>query len=73
MERWICHEFLSTKEIGREIVIAQGENQRAEYGAQLLKYLADQLTQEFGRGFDESNLRKMRQFYLKFETHCVPN
>lgn len=54
-------------EIGREIVEAQGENQRAEYGAQLLKYLSEQLTHEFGRGFDESNLRKMRQFYLTFQ------
>jgi predicted nuclease of restriction endonuclease-like (RecB) superfamily len=51
-------------DIGREIVEAQGE--RAEYGKQLLKFLSEKLTEEFGRGFDESNLRKMRQFYLTF-------
>ena len=50
--------------IGKQIAEAQGE--RAEYGKQLLKYLSEQLTAEFGTGFDESNLRKMRQFYLTF-------
>jgi len=56
-------------EIGREIVEAQGQNQRAEYGKQLLKYLSEQLTQEFGKGFTETNLRYMRQFYLAFPIH----
>lgn len=50
--------------IGKEIAEAQGE--RAEYGKKLLKYLSEQLTKEFGAGFDERNLRKMRQFYLTF-------
>ncbi len=52
-------------EIGRQIVEAQGE--RAEYGKRLLEYLAARLTREFGKGFDATNLRKMRQFYLAFE------
>lgn len=51
--------------IGKQIAEVQGE--RAEYGKQLLKYLSEQLTLEFGSGFDESNLRKMRQFYLTFQ------
>lgn len=50
--------------IGKQIAEAQGE--RAEYGKQLLKYLSEQLTAEFGAGFDERNLRNMRQFYLSF-------
>ena len=54
-------------EIGKEIVEAQGNDQRAEYGVQLLAYLSEQLTNEFGKGFDESNLRRMRQFYLTFQ------
>ena len=33
---------------------------------QLLKYLSDQLTKEFGAGFTERNLQQMRQFYLAF-------
>ncbi len=32
----------------------------------LLKYLAKRLTAEFGKGFDVSNLRHMRQFYVMF-------
>jgi hypothetical protein len=32
----------------------------------VLKNLAQQLTIEFGKGFDESNLRNIRQFYLAF-------
>ena len=53
-------------EIGEQIHLACGENDRAEYGKNLLKYLSEQLSAEFGRGFDESNLRKMRQFYCAF-------
>ena len=53
-------------EIGRQIMEAQGNNQRAEYGAHLLKYLSGRLTTEFGKGFDESSLRRMRQFYQLF-------
>lgn len=53
-------------EIGEQIYKACGENDRAEYGKNLLQYLSDRLTAEFGKGFDESNLRKMRRFYLTF-------
>ena len=52
--------------IGKQIVEAQDGNERAEYGTQLLKYLSEQLTRDFGKGFDERELRKIRQFYLTF-------
>ena len=55
-------------EIGREIFRACGENDRAEYGKRLLHYLSERLTAEFGKGFDETNLRKMRQFYFIYST-----
>ena len=42
-------------------------NNRAEYGKEILKKLSGKLTVEFGKGFDISNLRKMRQFYLLFQ------
>ena len=51
-------------EIGREINEAVGE--RAEYGKQLLPFLAEHLTADFGKGFKVSNLRNMRQFYQTF-------
>jgi predicted nuclease of restriction endonuclease-like (RecB) superfamily len=51
-------------EIGRQLDEAVGD--RAEYGKGLLKYLAQQLTDEFGRGFTETNLKYMRQFHRAF-------
>lgn len=53
-------------EIGEQIYIACGENDRAEYGKGLLKYLSEKLTAEFGKGFTERNLRNMRQFYQAY-------
>jgi hypothetical protein len=53
-------------DIGRQIMEAQNNNPRAEYGAGLIKYLAERLTAEFGKGFDESSLRRMRQFFQMF-------
>ncbi len=55
-------------EIGEQIYLTCGENDRAEYGKNLLSYLSNELTKEFGRGFSVRNLRNMRQFYL-----CFPN
>jgi predicted nuclease of restriction endonuclease-like (RecB) superfamily len=54
-------------EIGRLIVEEEQNGEtRAQYGKQLLKQLSVQLTEEFGKGFDASNLRNMRSFYLSF-------
>lgn len=54
-------------EIGRHIVeYEQGGEARAAYGKGLLPRLAETLTQEFGKGFDATNLRHMRGFYLAF-------
>ena len=51
-------------ETGEQIYKACGESDRAEYGKNLLKFLSEKLTSEFGKGFDESNLRKMRQYLI---------
>ena len=54
-------------EIGRHIVeFEQGGEARAAYGKKLLPRLAESLTREFGKGFDERNLRNMRAFYQTF-------
>ncbi len=55
--------------IGKLICEAQGDNQRAEYGAGLLKYLSAKLTDEFGKGFTVTNLSYMRQFYIAFPNY----
>jgi hypothetical protein len=55
-------------EIGRLIVEEeqQGEK-RTEYGKRLIKDLSISLKEEFGWGFDKSNLRNMRAFYLAYQ------
>lgn len=50
----------------KNIHLACGDNDRAPYGKQLLKTTSQKMTAEFGKGFDESNLRKMHQFYRVF-------
>jgi predicted nuclease of restriction endonuclease-like (RecB) superfamily len=53
--------------IGREIIEAeQGGSARAEYGEQLIRRLAESLTERYGKGFSFSNVKRMRQFYLTF-------
>ena len=56
-------------EIGRRIVEEEqrGED-RAAYGEEVLRTLADRLTGEFGKGFSLSNLRSMRQFYIQHQS-----
>lgn len=53
--------------IGKKIYEVCGENERAGYGKQLLMYLSDKLTDEFGKGYTISNLKNMRQFYRTFQ------
>lgn len=54
-------------EIGRHIVEFEQQGEaRAAYGKRLLNRLADALAAEFGKGFDERNLRHMRAFYQAF-------
>lgn len=54
-------------QIGRLIVEDEQKGcRKAEYGKGVLKELSVRLTSEFGSGFDASNLRNMRGFYLAF-------
>lgn len=53
-------------EIGEQIHKACGENDRAGYGENLLSYLSEKLSAEFGKGYTVRNLRAMRQFYRCF-------
>jgi len=51
-------------EIGRLIVEHELQGQaRAAYGQRQLAALSERLTAQFGRGFDERNLRNMRLFF----------
>ncbi|NMG72093.1 PDDEXK nuclease domain-containing protein [Parazoarcus communis] len=44
---------------------------RAQYGAQLMSGLGKRLTQEFGRGFEAKNLRRMVQFAQAFPDKAI--
>jgi hypothetical protein len=53
-------------EIGRRIVQEELRGKdRAAYGEQVIRELADRLTGEFGRGFSHTSLKLMRLFYLQ--------
>lgn len=54
-------------QIGKLIIEDEQQGkERAEYGKAVLKTLGNQLTLEFGKGFDERNLNNMRAFYKAF-------
>lgn len=54
-------------EIGRIIIEEEQEGRkRADYGSYLLDALSERLTTEFGKGFDRTNVSKMRAFYLAY-------
>jgi hypothetical protein len=46
-------------------------NQRADYAKQIVKQVAQQLTYEYGKGFNEKSLRKMMQFYQAFPQQVI--
>jgi len=59
--------LLTYWQIGQLIVEDEQQGkERAEYGKFVLKNLSKKLTFEFGKGFDESNLRNMRSFFQAF-------
>jgi predicted nuclease of restriction endonuclease-like (RecB) superfamily len=65
-------QVVTNFEIGRRIVeYEQQGSERAQYGKALLKELAAELTEEFGRGFSERNLRSMRKFFLTYRDRHI--
>ena len=52
--------------IGRLIVEAQGGEKRAKYGDGLIKEWGKKLSEKYGRGYDYTNLSRMRLFYIEF-------
>ena len=54
-------------EIGKILVEAQGGSSRAKYGNELIKKWSLKLTELYGKGYDATNLKRFRQFYLIFE------
>lgn len=53
--------------LGQRIVKQmQKGKERAEYGAYIVKIASEALTEEFGKGYSETNIRSFRLFYLTF-------
>ena len=60
-------------QIGRRIVEQEQQGDgKAEYGAQLLEHLSEDLQHKLGKGFSVRNLRKMRRFYLNNRNRPAP-
>ncbi len=55
---WLIGYRISEEEL-------EGEN-RAEYGARIIKELSKKLTEEYGKGYDRSNLYHCLRFYKAF-------
>lgn len=53
-------------QIGKIINESQDGNKRAEYGKELINELSKKLTNDYGKGFDKSNLSRMRKFNFLF-------
>lgn len=53
--------------IGKRIVEEEQNGvERAEYGVGLIKNLSMRLTESYGKGFSETNLKQMKSFYLAY-------
>ncbi len=58
-------------QIGRQINEEVLQNQRAEYGAQIVATLSRQLASDYGTSFSEKNLRRMMQFATVFPEEAI--
>lgn len=59
----VMQNWLWGKQIAEEVL--EGE-ERAKYGAGVIKSLASKLAAEFGKGFTQNNLYYCKQFYEVF-------
>ena len=50
--------------VGKLLIEAQGGEERAKYGDGLIKEFSKRLTNELGKKYDVTTLKRMRQFYL---------
>ena len=58
--------------IGQRIVVQEQNGEtRAGYGKYVIKIASQVLTEKFGRGFSETNIRNCRKFYLYFKGKSI--
>lgn len=65
---------LSNWHVGR-LIVEEEQNglERAEYGRFLIKELSERLTRDFGKGYDQTNLKLFRKFYIEFPVWQLQN
>ena len=58
--------------IGQKLIVQEQKGKdRAEYGKHVIKIASKALTEEFGSGYSETNLRSFRKFYLTFKDYAI--
>ena len=58
--------------IGQKLVVQEQKGKdRSEYGKHVIKIASKTLTEEFGSGYSETNLRSFRKFYLTFKDYAI--
>ena len=60
--------------LGKRIAEEELKGERAEYGRGIVKELSEALTEEYGKGFDATNLYKFVEFFKAFpilDTLCI--
>jgi len=75
VQRAIDQEMLKAYwKIGKIIVVAEQKGtSRAKYGENLIKELSDKLVNTHGKGFSETNIKYMRQFYIEYSVPTLLN
>ena len=59
-------------EIGKLLIKAQGGEEKAKYGDGLIKKWSSELSREYGKGYNLTNLKNMRQLYLIIKKSRTP-
>ena len=60
------NELNTYYEVGKLLIEAQGGEDRAKYGDELIKDFSTRLINEVGKKYNERTLRRIRQFYVVF-------
>ena len=66
------HDLETYYNVGKLLIVAQGGEERAKYGNGLIKEYSKRLTEELGKGYTVSALKRMRQFYIMIQKGAQP-
>ena len=60
-------DLMTYYNVGKLLIEAQGGEERAKYGDNLIKEYSKRLTSELGKGYNITSLKRMRKFYTIIE------